>query len=115
MKIKEIEKGDKYLDPFLKRKKVVEHVGDNDTNCEWYAWNNPQKLRKVNGKVRNWKIYLDHPDYSIVEISQNTEKSSADLRRIFSKTLMKDHHLVGKTLMEYNNNDNNNNNKESKC
>ena len=36
----------------------------------------------------------DHPNYSIVEISQNTEKSPGDLRRLaVTQTPMKDHQL----------------------
>ena len=45
----------------------------------------------------------DHPDYSIIEISQNTEKSNGDLKRLaISQTPVKDHEqtLVWKTHKE---------------
>ena len=53
----------------------------------------------------------DNPNYSIVEIGQNTEKSPGNLRRLFaSQTPVKDHRLtlMGKTLNNNNNNNNNN-------
>ena len=43
----------------------------------------------------------DHPDYSIIKISQNTEKSPLDLKRLaVTQTPVKDHQLalVWKTL-----------------
>ena len=37
----------------------------------------------------------DHPDYSIVDNSQNTEKSPGDLRRLaVTQTPVKDHQLT---------------------
>ena len=37
----------------------------------------------------------DHPNYCIIEISQNTEKSPGDLRRLtVTQTSVKDHHLM---------------------
>ena len=37
----------------------------------------------------------EHPDYSIVEISHNTEKSPGDLRRLaVTQTPVKDHQLT---------------------
>ena len=60
----------------------------------------------------------DHPNYCIIEIVQNTEKSSGDLRRlVVPQTLVRNHQLtlVWKTLKkEYNNNNNNNNNNNFK-
>ena len=55
----------------------------------------------------------DHPNYSIVDIGQNTEESPGDLRRLaITQTQAKDSQqtLVRKTRMEYDNNNNNNNN-----
>ena len=40
MKIKEIEKLDKYLGLAKEIVKVVEHEGDCDTNRSWSIWNN---------------------------------------------------------------------------
>ena len=44
----------------------------------------------------------DHPNYSIVEIGQNTRKSPGDLRRLaVTQTSARNHQLtlVGKTLI----------------
>ena len=45
----------------------------------------------------------DHPNYNIIENSQNTEKSPRDLRRLaVTQAPVKDHQLklMGKTLNE---------------
>ena len=39
-------------------------------------------LPTVTGGLRNKRISGDHPNNSIVEISQNTEKSPGDLRKL---------------------------------
>ena len=55
----------------------------------------------------------DHPNYYIIEIGQNTEKSPGDLRKIaITQISEKDHQLtlMGKTLNNNNNNNNNNDN-----
>ena len=43
-------KRDKYLD-LARELKDMEHRGDADTNCNWCAWNSPQKLGKVAGRA----------------------------------------------------------------
>ncbi len=43
----------------------------------------------------NHRTSGDHPNYCIIEISQNTEKSPGDLRRLaVSQTPVKDHQLT---------------------
>ena len=37
----------------------MEHEGVGDTNCNWYTWNDPQRLAKGTGGVRNWITSLD--------------------------------------------------------
>ena len=34
----------------------MEHEGLCDTNCNWWVWNDPQRLSKVAGGFRNQKI-----------------------------------------------------------
>ena len=48
-----------------------------------------------------WRTSWDHPNYSIVEIGQNTEKSPGDFRRL-AVIPVKDHQLtlMWKTLKE---------------
>ena len=51
-------------------------------------------IDKRKRKLRNLKTSRDHQDYSI-KISQNTEKSPGDLRRLaVTKTPMKNHQLM---------------------
>ena len=59
--------------------KAMPHEGDNDTNYNWYRWNSPQELEKVNGRVENRGMRGDHPNYSVVEIGLNTEMSPGDV------------------------------------
>ena len=57
----------------------MEHVGDGDTNYSWSTWNGTQRIGKKTGTIRNWRKNCGHLDNCIVEISQNTEKSSGDV------------------------------------
>ena len=56
----------------------MEHEDDRNTNCNWCAQNNPQRIIKGTGRLENQRTSGDHPTYSIIEISQNTEKSPGD-------------------------------------
>ena len=63
--------------------------------------------------TRNGGLGNNYPNYNIVEIGQNTEKSPGDLRRLaVTHTPVKNHQitLMSKTLKELNYNNNNNNN-----
>ena len=52
----------------------------------------PQRLGKETGRLRNQRASRDHPDYIIIKIGQNTEKSPGDLRRhAVTQTPVKDH------------------------
>ena len=85
------------------RKKAMEHEGDSDTNSSWGTRNDPQGLGEGAGIVGNRRTSRDYPNYSIVKIGQNTEKSPSDLRRLtVTQTLMKDHYqtLAWKTRKE---------------
>ena len=44
--------------------------------------NNPQRIGKGFGRLGNKKTSGDHPDYSIIKIGQNTEKSPGNLKRL---------------------------------
>ena len=58
------------------------HEVNGDINCNWCAWEVPQRLAKRAGRVGNWRTNRDHPNYSTIEVSQNTEKSPGYLRRL---------------------------------
>ena len=81
----------------------MEHEGDGDTNCNWCALYNPNKIGKGTGRHQNKKTSGDHPDYSIIKIGQNNKKSPGYLRKlVVSQTPVKNHllTLVWKTIKE---------------
>ena len=106
MKLKEIETRDKWLDLARKLKK----------NNYWTWWwrcyqlwlaylRNLQRIGTRTGRIRNKRIIRDHPDYSIIKIGQNTEKSPNYLRRLaITQTPGRKRQLtlVWKTLVEQN-------------
>ena len=61
-------------------KKTIEHEGDSDTSCDWCTWT--ERTEKGTGRVGNQRTSRDYPNYSIIEIGQNTEKGPGDLRRL---------------------------------
>ena len=60
----------------------MENETDNDTNYYLCTRSNPQRIVKGAGRLGNKKISGEHPDNSIIKISQNTAKSPGDLRRL---------------------------------
>ena len=72
VKLKESKKKDKYLDFARALKKTVEHENSRDINCNWCSWYSHQRIGKGNGGFGNKRVSRDHPNYSIVEIGQNT-------------------------------------------
>ena len=80
-----------------------EHEGDDYTNCHWCSWYSHERTIKGTGGLGNKRMSGDHPNYYIIKISQNTEKSPRDLRRLaVTQTSEKAHQLklMGKTLKE---------------
>ena len=109
VKLKENEKGDKYLDLARKLKKTVEHESDDDTNYDWCSWYCHQRIGKGNGGLGN-RTSRDHPNYGIIKIGQNIIKSLVDLGRfVVIQTLVKNYRLtlVWETRKGVNNNNNN--------
>ena len=75
--------------------KNMEHENDGDTNCNWCAQYSHQRIGKGSGRVGNKNTSRDHPNDSTVKISQNTEKSPGDLRRLaIAQTPVKDYQLM---------------------
>ena len=92
LKIKESFKRDKHLDlaSELKNKQTMEY-GDDDRNC--YR-NNPERLGNGTRRHENLRSRV-HPDYRIIRIGQNTEKSLRDLRKLAAtQTPVKDQKLT---------------------
>ena len=82
-------------------KKHMEHESDCDTNSNWHPRNNTKGLVKGTGITGNKRTRGNNPDYIIIKISWNNEKSAEDLRRlVVSQTPVKNHKLtlVWKTL-----------------
>ena len=109
VKLKEIEKKARYLD-FVRDLKTMEHKSDVYINCNCCFWYSNWRINKRTGGLGNKRTSGDHPNYHIIKINQNTEKSPGELRRLaVTQTLVKDHQL---TLMWKNservNNSNNN-------
>ena len=53
-----------------------------NNNCNWGTSNDLQRLDKGTGRNENRRTSRYHPNYSIVEIGQNTEKSPGKIRRL---------------------------------
>ena len=60
----------------------MEYESDSDTNCNLHTWYSHQRTGTETRRFGNKRTSVDHPNYSIVEISQNTEKSPGDLKRL---------------------------------
>ena len=75
IKLKECEKRDKYLDLARELKKTMEHEGDKYTNFDWCFWHGNQRIIKEPGVFGSRRSSGDHPNNSIIENGQNTEKS----------------------------------------
>ena len=82
VELKECEKRDKYLDLVKGIEKTVEHESDEYTNCNWCSLYSHQRIGTGTGGLRNNGTTGNCPNYNIVVISQNTEKSPRDLRRL---------------------------------
>ena len=73
----------------------MEYESDGDTNCNWCVWYSHHRIGTGTGGLRNKRASGDHPNYSIAEIGQNTEKSPEDLRRLaVTQTPVKNHQLM---------------------
>ena len=76
----------------------MKHEGENYTNRDWCFWYSHQRTVGLGNK----RTKGDHPNYNIIENSQNTEKNPGDLRLTVTQTPVKDHQLIlkRKTLKE---------------
>ena len=70
----------------------MEQESDCDTNCNWRAWYSHQRISSGTGGLGNKRTSGDHLNDNIVEMSQNTEKSPGDLRKLaVDKTPVENH------------------------
>ena len=66
----------------LENHETEEHEDNGDTYCNWRSWNGPQRFGKEAGRIGNRRMNRDHPNYSIIKIDYETEKSRRDLGRL---------------------------------
>ena len=72
----------------------MEHESDVYINCNWCSWYSHRRINKGTGGLGNNRTSGDHPNYSIIEIGQDFEKSPGDLRSLaVNQTLVKDYQL----------------------
>ena len=73
----------------------MEYVSDGDTNFNWCSWYIYQRIVTRTEGLENKGTSGDHPNYSIVEIKQYTEKNHGNLRRLaITQTPEKYHQLT---------------------
>ena len=48
---------------------------NNNTNCNWCSWYSHPRIGKRTGRLGNKRTSGGHPNYYIIEIGKNTEKS----------------------------------------
>ena len=80
----------------------MEHEGDDYTNCYWCIQHGNLRIIKGPGGFGSWRPSGDHPNNSIIENGQNTEKSPGDFRRLaVTQSPVKNHQLtlMWKTIM----------------
>ena len=53
----------------------MEYEGDGDTNGNWCAWNDPQRLDKVAGRAGKRRTSKDHENYYIRDRPEYREES----------------------------------------
>ena len=79
----------------LGTEKKVKLESDGDTNYNWYTRYSYQRNSTGTGGLGNKRSSEDHPNYSIIKVGQNTEKSPGDLRKLtVTQTPTRNHRLT---------------------
>ncbi len=74
--------------------KTMKHESNGDTNCNRCARYSHQRTGSGTRGLGNKRTRRDHPNFYIIENSENTEKSPGDLRRLaVTQTPVKNHQL----------------------
>ena len=68
-----------FMQVFLFNNNNNNNNNNDDTDCNWNTRNNPQRLNKESGGLRNKRASRDHSDNSINMTGQNAQKSKRDL------------------------------------
>ena len=101
IKLKEYKKKDKYLDLARELKKLWNMKMKIVPIVIGAFWHSDWRIIKGPGRFGSWRTRGDHPNDSIIEDGQNTEKSLGDLTRLsVTQTPVKNHQLslMWKTL-----------------
>ena len=73
----------------------MKYKSDGDTNRSWRARYNHQRIGIGTGGLGDKRTSVNHQNYSLIEIGQNTKKSSGDLGRLaVSQTPVENHQLT---------------------
>ena len=83
----------------------MEHKNDIDTRCNRETRYSHQNINNGTTGFGNWWTYEDYPNYIMIEISENTEKSPGNLKRLaVTKIRVEDYQLklAWKTFKEVN-------------
>ena len=73
----------------------MKYEDESDTNYYWLARYSHQRIDIGTEGLGNNRTRGDYPNYSIVEIAQNTKKSPRDLRRLaVTQTLVEKHQFT---------------------
>ena len=92
VKLNKSKKKDKYLD-LARDLKIHEIDGDSDWN--WCTRYRHQRNDKGSGELGNKRMGGNHSNSSIIKISQNTEKSHGNLRRLaVTRNPVRNHQLT---------------------
>ena len=65
----------------IREYKNVENESEGHAICNWCFWYSYRRIVTRTGGLQNKRSSGNHPNYSIIEIGKNTEKSSGDLKR----------------------------------
>ena len=73
----------------------MEHENDGEIIRNWRDRYSHQRIGTATGRLRKKKSSRNYPNYNIIEIEQNTEKSPGDLRRLaVTQTSLRKHQLT---------------------
>ena len=89
--LKENEKSDKYIE--LSSELKI-HESDGDTNYNWCTRYSHQSIGTRTGELGNKRTSGDDPNYSIIEIDQNSKKSPGNFRLADTQTPVENYLLM---------------------
>ena len=94
VKLQESEKKDKYLNLAREFLRNLERESDTSTNCNWSSWYSHERIDTRTRELGNNMTSGNHPDYCIIKIRQNSEKSPGHMKRLaVTQTPVKKHKL----------------------